>query len=128
MRTGPVLPRRRLLLALHPPRAARRRLYNICQSMRTRSDSVQVRFCRAAAFCWLSIRLGLLAVAVTGGAAALIIFQNVPAGLAGAALTMMLELTNELEQGVRATASAEQDFTAVERMKHYIDVRSRFLT
>ena len=90
--------------------------------------AARVRLVRSATFCWLSIRLSVLATCVSAAAVTLIIVGNVPAALAGAALTVLLQLADTLASGVRATAAAESSLTSVERIKQYLDVRLSLLS
>uniref|UniRef100_A0A8C2XJX6 Si:ch211-221f10.2 n=1 Tax=Cyclopterus lumpus TaxID=8103 RepID=A0A8C2XJX6_CYCLU len=75
---------------------------------------------------WLAVRLDLISISLITGVALLIVFMHnqIPPAYAGLAISYAVQLTGLFQFTVRLLTEAEARFTSVERIDHYIKVRS----
>uniref|UniRef100_A0A8C5H0C1 ATP-binding cassette sub-family C member 5 n=1 Tax=Gouania willdenowi TaxID=441366 RepID=A0A8C5H0C1_GOUWI len=75
---------------------------------------------------WLAVRLDLISIALITAVALLIVFMHnqIPPAYAGLAISYAVQLTGLFQFTVRLLSETEARFTSVERINHYIKVKS----
>uniref|UniRef100_A0A4W6BT85 ATP-binding cassette sub-family C member 5 n=1 Tax=Lates calcarifer TaxID=8187 RepID=A0A4W6BT85_LATCA len=75
---------------------------------------------------WLAVRLDLISISLITAVALLIVFMHnqIPPAYAGLAISYAVQLTGLFQFTVRLLTETEARFTSVERINHYIKVRS----
>uniref|UniRef100_A0A8D3C1X1 ATP-binding cassette sub-family C member 5 n=1 Tax=Scophthalmus maximus TaxID=52904 RepID=A0A8D3C1X1_SCOMX len=75
---------------------------------------------------WLAVRLDLISISLITAVALFIVFMHnqIPPAYAGLALSYAVQLTGLFQFTVRLLTETEARFTSVERINHYVKVRS----
>uniref|UniRef100_A0A7N6BDA9 ATP-binding cassette sub-family C member 5 n=1 Tax=Anabas testudineus TaxID=64144 RepID=A0A7N6BDA9_ANATE len=75
---------------------------------------------------WLAVRLDLISISLITAVALLIVFMHnqIPPAYAGLAISYAVQLTGLFQFTVRLLTETEARFTSVERINHYIKVKS----
>uniref|UniRef100_A0AAQ5ZTI0 ATP-binding cassette sub-family C member 5 n=1 Tax=Amphiprion ocellaris TaxID=80972 RepID=A0AAQ5ZTI0_AMPOC len=79
---------------------------------------------------WLAVRLDLISISLITAVALLIVFMRnqIPPAYAGLAISYAVQLTGLFQFTVRLLSETEARFTSVERINHYIKVRTLIST
>ncbi|XP_064615188.1 ATP-binding cassette sub-family C member 5-like [Liolophura sinensis] len=72
---------------------------------------------------WLSVRLDMITICVTGITGFLCVFthESIPPAMAGLALAFAIQITGLFQFTIRMAIETEARFTSVERIQYYID-------